>query len=66
MTESVTGAGIAQSHHCNDIAGIDLFDFLSFVGVHLHQTANLFPNILGCIQNLDTTLELSRVNTQKG
>ena len=40
ITESVTGGGVLQTHRRGDIAGPDLADLLSVVGMHLQEAGD--------------------------
>ncbi len=51
ITEGVAGGGVLQAHHSGDIAGIDRFQVLPVVGVHLQQTAHALALALGGIEH---------------
>ena len=45
--ERIAGRGLFNTDCRSDIAGINLFDFFPFIGVHLQDTANTLFLVLG-------------------
>ena len=46
VAQGITGGGVLQAHGGGDIAGADLFDILTVIGVHLQDTAHALLLVL--------------------
>ncbi len=47
ITQGITGGGVLQTNSSSDIAGVDIVDILTVVGVHLQDTAHTLLLVLG-------------------
>ena len=66
VAERVPRGDILETHRSSDVAGFGFGNFLTFVGVHLQQTADAFLLVLDRIQNGFARLQHARIDAQEG
>src|SRR3954447_4585084 len=64
--QRLTGGGVLQTHHRDDVAGADRRDLLTLVRVHPVDLADPLLAALGRVQHLGAGLELARVHPDEG
>ena len=65
-TQGVAGGGILQADGGNDIAGVDLLNILSVVGVHLKDAAQTFLLALGAVEHRRSSLYRTGIDPEEG
>ena len=67
VTQGVAGGGVLQADSGSDIAGVDLLNVLSVVGVHLKDTAQTFLLALGgVVDTEDPVLYRTGIDPEEG
>src|SRR6266508_626228 len=66
VAQRLTGGGVLQTHHGDDVAGADRRDLLTLVRVHPVDLADPLLAALGRVQHLGAGLELARVDPDEG
>ena len=51
FAQRIAGGGVLQAHHGGNVAGIDRFQILTVVGMHLQQAAHTLPLTLGSVEH---------------
>ena len=64
--ERVTRRNVRQAHGSGDVAGFHELDFLTFVGVHLEQTADTFLLTLDGVHDRVTGVQNAGVDAEEG
>ena len=64
-TQGVAGGGILQADGGNDIAGVDLLNILSVVGVHLKDAAQTFLLALGAVEHRRSSLYRTGIDPEE-
>ena len=65
ITDGVTGGGVLKAYCGSDIAGVNLIQLASLVGVHLKDTANTLFLALGGVEHIGTGIHGSGVNPEE-
>ena len=65
VAQGITGGGVLQAHGGGNIAGLDLFDVLTVVGVHLQDTAHALLLVLHAVENGGTGGQVTGVHTEE-
>src|SRR5215831_10596292 len=65
IAQRIARRGCSQSHRSGDIARINLFDLLPFVGVHLEEPADSFSFALGRIIDARTRSQRTGIDPKK-
>src|SRR5215475_5950093 len=65
IAQRIARRGCSQSHRSSDIARINLFDLLPFVGVHLEESADSFSFALGRIIDARTGSQRTGIDPKK-
>src|SRR5215510_4456780 len=65
IAQRIARRGCSQSHRSSDIARINLLDLLSFVGVHLEESADSFSFALGRIIDARTRSQRTGIDPKK-
>src|SRR5271168_4713817 len=66
VAQRVAGVDALQSNHRANIAGINLFNFLALVGMHLQQAADTFPGALAGVVDVAAGLEDTGIDANVG
>ena len=64
ITDSITCGGELKSDRCCDITGVNLFQLVTLVGMHLKDTSNTLFFVLCCIQYVWTGVHNTWVHTE--
>ncbi len=65
ITQRITGGGVLQANHSGDIAGINLLNVLTVIGVHLNNTSNALFLPLGGVQNRRSGAYMSGIHADR-
>ena len=66
VAQRVAGADLLQADGGGDVAGVDLLDFLTLVGVHLQEAADALGALLGRVVDRRTRRQHARVDADEG
>ena len=64
VAERVAGGGVLDADHGGDVAGVDLLNVLTVVGVHLQDTTHTLVDALGAVQHSGALLQRTGVHTE--
>ena len=59
ITDRIAGTGDLEANRGSDIAGVNLVQLISLVGVHLKDTSNTLLLALRCVQYIRTGVQTS-------
>ncbi|MPM54606.1 hypothetical protein SDC9_101384 [bioreactor metagenome] len=65
IAQSIAGGRVLQAHGGFDIAGIDLFNILPVIGVHLQNAANALLLALGAVQHGGTGGQVTGIHPEE-
>ena len=65
VAKGIAGGGILQAHHSSNVAGIDRFQILTVVGVHLQQTTHTLALALGGVEHGGAGVQRSGIDAEE-
>ena len=64
IAEGIAGGGVLDADHGGDVAGVDLVNVLTVIGVHLQDTTHTLVDALGAVQHGGAFLQRTGVHTE--
>src|SRR5688572_3392259 len=66
VANGIARRDIAKANRGGNIAGHDILDLFTLVGVHLQKTPDALASLLGRVEDVRAGVQTSRINTEEG